>query len=346
MTFNGSWGWQPTPSEDWHSVRKVLDMLRTATAGGGNLLLNIGPKPDGAVPEEAHERLTAVGKWLEVYGEAVYGAVDRVENMEWMPTGAWTRKGNTLYFWCTRWPGSQLAIGGLRGKLENVRLLPDSTALPFKQDPDRLVISGLPEQCPDRIAGVAVLKMQFAEVPCQILGAGYEPVGLEDKKSISDPALSPFISSWRISLPCPKAGDVSKAKCVRLRHNLGWQTIRESNQPGFANAHALYPASDGIVYFANRLRVKQAGAWTLLLGYDGGVKVFLDGRKIFCDPRLKNPSLPDRSRIPIKLSKGEHEICVAFDLAKSNGWGIFARFGALEKQREAGKKFCFPEVMD
>ena len=64
LTFNGSWGWQPCPPEDWHSVRSVLGLLRTCTAGGGNLLLNIGPKPDGSVPDEASERLTAIGRWL------------------------------------------------------------------------------------------------------------------------------------------------------------------------------------------------------------------------------------------------------------------------------------------
>ena len=45
MTFNGSWGWQYCPPEDWHSARSVLDMLRTCTANEGNLLLNIGPLP-------------------------------------------------------------------------------------------------------------------------------------------------------------------------------------------------------------------------------------------------------------------------------------------------------------
>jgi len=125
MTFNGSWGWQPTPPEDWHSERKVLDMLRQCAAGGGNLLLNIGPLPDGSVPEIATERLTAVGKWLKKYGNVVYGPVDRVEGLEWLPTGTWTRKGNTLYFWCTRWPGKELAIGGLTEKLKSARVAGD-----------------------------------------------------------------------------------------------------------------------------------------------------------------------------------------------------------------------------
>ena len=173
MTFNGSWGWQPTPPEDWHSTRSVLNMLRTCTAGGGNLLLNIGPKPDGSVPEEATERLTAVGKWLAKHGEPVYGQVDRVQHMEWVTTGQWTRKGKTFYFWVTRWPGSELAIGGLKGKLKSAVLMDTGKHLSIEQSANRLVLRGLPKTSPDKIASVAIIKMEFATVPTQALGAGY-----------------------------------------------------------------------------------------------------------------------------------------------------------------------------
>lgn len=173
MTFNGSWGWQKTPSEDWLSVRKVIDMLRQCTAGGGNLLLNVGPKPDGSLPSEAIKRLKAIGQWLKKYGGVIYGQVDRVENMEWMPTGAWTRRGKILYYWCSRWPGSELAIGGLTSKLVQARLYPDGEPLPFEQTRNRLVIRGLPSTCPDTIAKVAIIEMTFKTVPQQKLGAGY-----------------------------------------------------------------------------------------------------------------------------------------------------------------------------
>jgi len=173
MTFNGSWGWQPAPPEDWHSTRKVIGMLRQVTAGQGNLLLNIGPLPDGSVPEIATERLTAVGKWLKKYGDVMYGKVDRVQNMEgWLPQGRWTRKGKTLYFWCDRWPGNELALGGLTTKLKCARLYPDGKSLRFRQTDNRLVIRGLPKTSPDKIAGTAVIEMEFARIPKQILGAG------------------------------------------------------------------------------------------------------------------------------------------------------------------------------
>jgi alpha-L-fucosidase len=172
MTFNGSWGYMPI-SPDWRSTREVLSMLRTASAGQGNLLLNIGPAPDGSIPGEAVERLTGVGRWVEKNGEAIYGAVDRVQGrMDWTPLGQWTLKGNAAYYWCTRWPGSELVIGGLTSKVERVTLLATGEPVTFEQSGNRLVLGGLPESNPDPIAGVTVLKLECDGPPRQLLGAG------------------------------------------------------------------------------------------------------------------------------------------------------------------------------
>jgi alpha-L-fucosidase len=168
MTFNGSWGWMPyAPAEDWHSTRKVIQMLNQVASGGGNLLLNIGPEPDGSVPPEATKQLTPVGRWLARNGEAVYGKVDRLDGLRGMPTGWWTRKGRTGYFWCSRWPGSELSIGGLKTKVKRVSLVPTGRRVKFTQEPRRLTLKGLPRKNPDRIAGVSLIKIDFAGKPAQ-----------------------------------------------------------------------------------------------------------------------------------------------------------------------------------
>lgn len=173
MTFNGSWGYMPI-SPDWRSAREVLMMLRTAAAGQGNLLLNIGPAPDGSVPLEAVDRLTAVGAWIDQNGEALYGQVDRAdrERMDWMPTGAWTIRGNNAYYWCHRWPGRELVIGGLRAGVKHASFLKDGTPIAFEQTEQRLVLKNLPHFDPDPIAGVTVIKLVCDAPPEQRLGAG------------------------------------------------------------------------------------------------------------------------------------------------------------------------------
>jgi len=173
MTFNGSWGYMPS-AIDWRSVREVIGMLRTAAGGQGNLLLNIGPKPDGSVPEEAYERLIPLGQWVEKNGEAMYGTMDRADGtMDWMATGQFTIKGNTAYFWCSRWPGKELVIGGLLCKVKEASLLATGEPIAFEQTENRLILKGLPETNPDKIAGVSVIKLECASAPRQVLGAGY-----------------------------------------------------------------------------------------------------------------------------------------------------------------------------
>ena len=176
MTFNGSWGYMPS-AIDWHSARAVVKMLRTASAGKGNLLLNIGPAPDGSVPPEAIERLSALGEWTAQNGEAMYGAVDRIDPqvLQWIPTGGYSCKGNTLYHWCERWPGKELVYGGFLTKLKKASYLATGKPIEFEQRPLQIVLKGLPDECPDKAAGVCVIKLEFDGEPESVLGTTYAP---------------------------------------------------------------------------------------------------------------------------------------------------------------------------
>ncbi len=172
MTFNGSWGYSPMHS-DWHSPRAVLDMLRSASAGGGNLLLNIGPDAAGNVPAEATERLTVVGSWLEQNGEAVYGRMERTANrFDWLAVGDWTVKDHSAYLWCRHWPGSEFVIGGMISQVLDVSILATGEPVRFTQTDNRLFLKGMPETSPDKVAGVCVLKIECDGPPRHKLGMG------------------------------------------------------------------------------------------------------------------------------------------------------------------------------
>ncbi len=175
MTFNGSWGYMPTPPEDWHSVREVLGHAAApAPPGGGNLLLNIGPTPDGSVPPEAARAADRGRQVARENGEAVYGTVDRTDGkLDWGNIGNWTLKGNAAYYWCRWWPGKEIAIGGLLTKVVRASLLATGEPVEFEQTGNRLLLKGLPATSPDKIAGVAVIKLGFNEPPLQKLGTGY-----------------------------------------------------------------------------------------------------------------------------------------------------------------------------
>ncbi len=65
--------WSYVPNDVYKSPRTLIQMLVDVVSKGGNLLLNIGPGPDGTWADAAYDRLAALGAWMKVNGEAIYG---------------------------------------------------------------------------------------------------------------------------------------------------------------------------------------------------------------------------------------------------------------------------------
>jgi alpha-L-fucosidase len=168
MTFNGmSWGYVDSKqaAPDSYNVRGILRMLLTACGGQGNLLLNIGPAPDGTVPEEAVKPLQDTGKWIAKHAEVIYPVSDR-----WRirGLGGWvsaTKRGNRIYVWTRLWPHEPAGLGGIMTPLKSACLLPDRTPLAFEQKEQRILFTDLPKECPDKLANMAVIELQFDEEP-------------------------------------------------------------------------------------------------------------------------------------------------------------------------------------
>ena len=172
MTFNHiAWGYMPSAAQDAHRPRDIMKMLNTACQEGGNLLLNIGPAPDGSVPEEAVEPLLTVGRWLKKNGEAVYGRLDRRTHRTASACGGMSQRGKIVYFWCRNWPGPEMGLGGFKTKLKSVKFLSSGKMIRFEQRGPRIVLKGLPPGSPDRVTGVTVLVLEFAAEPRHEFGA-------------------------------------------------------------------------------------------------------------------------------------------------------------------------------
>lgn len=168
MTTNESWGYTPIDKK-WKTAWDVVAMLRQVAAGGGNLLLNVGPSPEGDVPPQAARIFREVGRWLDKHGVSVYEATDPVPP-GWGITGACTAKGNILYFHCNRWPGSEIILGGLAQPVLSARFL-GGEEIEFEQTRDQLFLRSLPEEAPDPLATVIELEMKGKVKP--ILRKGY-----------------------------------------------------------------------------------------------------------------------------------------------------------------------------
>lgn len=128
-TLNGTWGFK-TGDHQWKSASDLLGLLTELVSKGANYLLNIGPDATGAIPTASVELLEALGRWMEVNGEAIHGCVASPYPYD-QPWGFMTRKGRRLYaILSTRAP--EFTLRGLTNPVVRAWLLADpGTACTF-----------------------------------------------------------------------------------------------------------------------------------------------------------------------------------------------------------------------
>lgn len=146
MTLNDSWGYHRA-DDNWKSAKTVIRNLISCSRDGGNYLLNIGPKPDGSIPEESVQVLTQAGQWMNRNGESIY-VTDRCQ-VRRSEFANFTRQGNTLYMHVYFWPGETVALAGLMTKVKSARLFASGQQVKVEQDRFRVRFTGLPEEGPD-----------------------------------------------------------------------------------------------------------------------------------------------------------------------------------------------------
>jgi alpha-L-fucosidase len=157
MTMNQHWGWNKTDN-NWKSGTVLIRQLIDIASKGGNYLLNIGPKPDGTFPKQSLDRLSILGQWLTVNGEAIYGSVASPHGLpEW---GRFTQGTGKLYAHVFDWPNDgqlELAIGDL--KVSKIYFLNDAKQkrLKSKVRSGKRIVE-IPTEAPDAYASVLVIE--------------------------------------------------------------------------------------------------------------------------------------------------------------------------------------------
>lgn len=179
-TVAHSWGFHALEKQ-WKSTTTLLQSLIGNVSLNGNMMLNIGPRANGDVPYEIEERLLAMGSWLKVNGESIYGsqAFDLVKDQhDWgkitckrLPDGS-TR----LYLHVFNWPLShQLPVTGIIDKPVKAYLLADleKSEIPF-ENTEAMTVLQLPEAQPDPFVSVVVL--EYDSYPAALDGLAAQSV--------------------------------------------------------------------------------------------------------------------------------------------------------------------------
>ena len=158
ITLSNDWGYVPHPR--WKSPQRVIATLAEVVAKGGNLLLGVGPTPEGIIQPEAVERLHEIGLWLEKNGRAIYGTVTTPCYHDGDVWFTQSKNGQSLYAIHT--PAEDAAptttiqwSGNLPRKGQKIRLLSTGRTLRHTITGDQVTV-----RLPSAISGSVALEMR------------------------------------------------------------------------------------------------------------------------------------------------------------------------------------------
>lgn len=153
MTMNRTWGWK-SADLNWKTDTVLIRNLIDVVSKGGNYLLNVGPTPEGVIPQPSVERLRVMGDWLTVNGESIYGSTaSPFEKPDW---GRFTHKSGALYAHVFEWPENRkLMVPRMEDGTDykRIQILATGEELEFGAVEDEVMVS-LPLNAPDLVATV------------------------------------------------------------------------------------------------------------------------------------------------------------------------------------------------
>jgi alpha-L-fucosidase len=163
MTMNDHWGYNKN-DDNWKSAEDLIRKLADIASKGGNFLLNIGPTAEGEFPPPSVERLRAIGRWMKINGQAIYGTqASPFKTLEW---GRCTQErvngGTRLYLHVFDWPADgKLVVPGISNAPRKAYLLADAEGknLPLKKVKGEIVIT-VPDEAPDPADSVVVVEIK------------------------------------------------------------------------------------------------------------------------------------------------------------------------------------------
>lgn len=130
MTTNDNWGFHH--DNNWKTPYEVISIFVDAVSNGGNLLLDMGPKEDGTIPEEQVNVLKELGAWNKRNGEAIFNTIGGIPQGHFYGPTTLSKDSTTLYLFLHGSSGGNIMIKGLDNKIQDITVLGSNTKLTHK----------------------------------------------------------------------------------------------------------------------------------------------------------------------------------------------------------------------
>ena len=130
MTIN-NWGFQFRDT-NWKKPNEIITLFADVVGNGGNLLLDIGPKEDGTIPEEQREVLTELGKWNRKHERAIFGTLAGIPKGHFYGPTTISKDSSTLYLFLQAQTSGPIMIKGLVNKIKEIKVVGKETSLQHK----------------------------------------------------------------------------------------------------------------------------------------------------------------------------------------------------------------------
>jgi alpha-L-fucosidase len=131
MTINNSWGYQPKDTS-WKTPFEIITIFADVVSNGGNLLLDIGPKADGTIPEPEVTVLKELGKWNKKHEEAIFGSLPGLPQGHFYGPSTISKDSSSLYLFLPGGTTGEVMVKGLTNTIKNVKVLGSNQVLPHK----------------------------------------------------------------------------------------------------------------------------------------------------------------------------------------------------------------------
>jgi len=226
MTMNHTWGFKKN-DHGWKSSRDLVRKLIDIASKGGNFLLNVGPTGEGEIPAPSVERLAAMGRWMKVNGEAIYGTT--ASPFGKVPFGRATARPGKLYLHVFDWPANGvIELAGMGSPAGKAYLLADGKPVTAQTTEENVLKLQGPESVPESDATVIVVEYKgelktvkyvptvrqttdgsFALTPNLVEILGHGPLRYEaDKKCLGYWTSKANSVQWNLDVKKPGSFDV------------------------------------------------------------------------------------------------------------------------------------------